>query len=163
MQAKAQLRHIRIAPRKIRLLIDLIRGMRVEDAVVQLELSKKQASRPILKLLNSAVANAVHNFDMLPETLVIKTAFVDGGPILYRWQPRAMGRATPLRKRSSHVTLVLEGEAPEKKEKKKKEKKVEPDVETDVQEVKKKETDKKKKAAAPKKKPAAKKTNVETT
>lgn len=113
-QAKAQLRHVRIAPRKVRLLIDLIRGMRVADAVVQLELSKKRAARPVLKLLNSAVANAAHNFDILPETLIVKTAFVDGGPILYRWQPRAMGRATPLRKRSSHVTIILEGDAPEK-------------------------------------------------
>jgi large subunit ribosomal protein L22 len=142
-QAKAQLRHIRIAPRKIRLLIDLIRGMRVQDAVIQLEHSKKRAARPVLKLLQSATANAVHNFEMLPETLMIKTAFVDGGPILYRWQPRAMGRATPLRKRSSHVTLVLEGDALEKKEKKSIEKEATPATETEPAAEKKKTTKKK--------------------
>ncbi|MBT4120860.1 MAG: 50S ribosomal protein L22 [Candidatus Magasanikbacteria bacterium] len=116
--AVAKLKHLRIAPRKVRLVIGLIRGSKVEDAVVQLENSKKSAARPVLKLLNSAVANSKHNHEMKVETLVIKEAMVDEGATLHRWMPRAMGRATPLRKRSSHITLVLEGEVEEKKTKK---------------------------------------------
>lgn len=117
-RAIAKLKHLRIAPRKVRLVIGLIRGLEVEDAVTQLEISKKSAARPVLKLLNSAVANAKHNHEMKVETLKIKEAMVDEGATLHRWMPRAMGRATPLRKRSSHVTLVLEGEVEEKKTKK---------------------------------------------
>jgi len=117
-RAVAKLKSLRIAPRKVRLVIGLIRGLKVEDAIVQLEVSKKSAARPVLKLLNSAVANSKHNHDMKAETLVIKEAMVDEGATLHRWMPRAMGRATPLRKRSSHITLVLEGEIEEKKAKK---------------------------------------------
>lgn len=115
----ARLRQLRISPRKVRLLIDFIRGMRVEEALAQLQFSKKTAARPVYKLLQSAVANARHNHQMKEDTLVIAQAFVDGGPTLYRWMPKAMGRATPIRKRTSHVTIVLQGEAAPKKEKKK--------------------------------------------
>ena len=118
-QAKAKLSHLRIAPRKVRLLIGLIRGLSVEDAIIQLEQSKKNASRSVLKLLQSAVANAVHNHKIKEDTLRIETAFVDGGPMLKRWKPRAFGRAAPIRKRSSHVTIILEGEASEDKKDKK--------------------------------------------
>jgi large subunit ribosomal protein L22 len=111
---KAKLSQLRISPRKVRLLIDHIRGMKARQAVVQLQFSKKHASRPVLKLLQSAMANARHNHALKEETLVIKQAFVDGGPILYRWMPRAMGRATPIRKRTSHITIVLEGDVDEK-------------------------------------------------
>ncbi len=125
-KATAKLKHLRKAPRKVRLLIDVIRGMEVEKAKIQLDHSTKEAAKPLLKLLNSAVANAKENNKLKEETLVITEAFVDGGPILHRWIPRAMGRATPIRKRSSHITLVLEGEVEEgKKKKKKEEKKVE--------------------------------------
>ncbi len=117
-RAVAKLKHLRIAPRKVRLVIGLIRGLKVEDAVIQLGFSKKSAALPVLKLLNSAVANAIHNHDLKIDTLVIKEAMVDEGATLHRWMPRAMGRATPLRKRSSHITLVLEGEVVEKKNKK---------------------------------------------
>ncbi len=117
-RAVAKLRHLRISPRKVRLMVDLIRGLKVTDAIVQLELSKKSAARPVLKLLNSAVANAKHNYEMIDEKLVIKEAMVDEGATLHRWLPKAMGRATPIRKRSCHVTLVLEGEVSEKKIKK---------------------------------------------
>lgn len=110
VQTKAKLRYLRMSPRKVRLLIDLIRGMKVNAAVTQLEFSKKQAARPVLKLLKSAMANAQHNDQADPQSLVVKTAFVDGGPILYRWMPRAFGRATKIRKRTSHVTIVLEGD-----------------------------------------------------
>ncbi len=120
--AVAKLRHLRIAPRKVRLVVSLIRGLKVADAVTQLELSKKTAGRSVLKLLNSAVANAKHNHSLKEETLIVKTAFVDEGVTLHRWMPRAMGRATPLRKRSSHITLILEGELEEKGRKARKEK-----------------------------------------
>ena len=118
MQTKAVLRSLRVAPRKVRLLIDLIRGMKVDKAINQLQFSKKDAAKSVLKLLNSAIANAQNNHKMKRDTLVIKTAFVDGGPTLHRWIPRAMGRATPIRKRTSHITIVLEGEVDEKEVKK---------------------------------------------
>lgn len=115
--ATAHLRKLRIAPRKVRLLIDLIRGMQVEEARRQLQFSSKAAARPVLKLLESAVANAVNNHKMVKETLVIQKATVDGGPIMYRWMPRAFGRAGKIRKRTSHITLVLSGNAPIEAEK----------------------------------------------
>jgi len=109
-QAIAKLRNLRTSARKARMVVDLIRGKHVDEAVNQLGFSKRHASRPVLKLLESAIANAVHNHNLKKETLVVKTAFVDEGKILYRWMPRAFGRATPLRKRLCHITLVLEGE-----------------------------------------------------
>lgn len=106
--AKAQLKSLRVGPRKVRLLVDLIRGMQVDDALAQLQFSKKSAALPLKKLLDSAIANAqVQNLKR--EGLVVETAFVDEGKTLKRWMPRAMGRATPIRKRSSHITLVLAG------------------------------------------------------
>lgn len=115
--SKAKLRYLRIAPRKVRLLIDLIRGLSVEEAKAQLRYSKKDAAGAVLKLLNSAVANALNNYNAKEETLVVKEAYVDGGPILKRWRPRAFGRASAIKKRTSHVTIVLTGEAPEQKKK----------------------------------------------
>ncbi len=117
VQAKAQLRHLRMSPQKVRLVAGLIRGLSVAEARKQLMFSSKRAARPVLKLLNSAVANATHNHDINEETLKVETIFVNEGATLRRWMPRAMGRATPLRKRSSHITLVLAGEAAEKVEK----------------------------------------------
>ncbi len=121
METKAKLRHLRIAPRKVRLLIGLVRGMKVQEAIAQMQFSQKDAARPVRKLIESAVANAQHNHEMDPESLIIKTAFVDEGKTLKRWTPRAMGRATPIRKRCSHITIVLEGDVIEKKKKVKKE------------------------------------------
>lgn len=116
MQTTAKLRSLRMTPRKVRLLIDLIRGMKTQEAINQLNFSTKQAAKPVLKLLQSAIANAKHNHNMNEETLLIKTAFVDGGRTLHRSMPRAMGRATPIRKRTANITLVLEGEGGGKKE-----------------------------------------------
>lgn len=116
MQTIARLRSLRIAPRKVRLVVDLIRGMKVQDAMNQLYFSKKVSATAVLKLLKSAIANAKHNHGMNEDTLVIKTAFVDGGKTLHRSTPRAMGRATPIRKRTAHITLVLEGEGSSKKD-----------------------------------------------
>ncbi|PIR76091.1 MAG: 50S ribosomal protein L22 [Candidatus Magasanikbacteria bacterium CG10_big_fil_rev_8_21_14_0_10_42_10] len=130
-QATAKLSSLRIAPRKVRLLADLIRGMHVSDALMQLKFSKKQAAVPVIKLLRSAVANAEHNANIDIDTLIIKESYVDGGPISYRWMPRAFGRAGKIRKRTSHVTLVLEGEEKNKKAVTKKVKKTkESDVDT---------------------------------
>lgn len=111
IEAKAQLNSLRMSPQKVRLIADLIRGMHVRDAQVQLQFSRKAAAKPLYTLLNSAIANALHNHNLDVSTLVISTIFVNEGTVLKRWMPRAMGRATPLRKRSSHITLVLSGDA----------------------------------------------------
>ncbi len=114
METKAQLKSLRMSPRKVRLVTDVIRGLQVDEALNQLQFSTKDAALPVKKLLDSAIANAVHNHNMSRESLVVGHTFVNGGAILYRWMPRAMGRATPIRKRTSHITIVLEGEATEK-------------------------------------------------
>lgn len=126
-QSTAKLKHLRMSPRKVRLLVDLIRGKKVEDAIAQLEHNTKHASVPVLKLLISAVANAKENHDIISDTLVVKTAFADESPTLHRWMPRAMGRASGVSKRGSHITIVLEGDVKEsaKKIKKDKEKETE--------------------------------------
>lgn len=108
--AAATLNDLRMSPRKVRLVADFIKGMAVERAEAQLKAMTKDAARPVLKLLQSAVAGAVHNHHLLPESLIVSHTVVNSGSILYRWMPRAMGRATPMRKRSSHLTLVLRGE-----------------------------------------------------
>jgi len=118
MQAIAKLRYLRISPRKVRLVASLIRGLKADEAVVQLENMAKEAKRPVLKLLQSAIANATNNLKINKETLKVETIMVDNGPILYRSMPRAQGRATPIRKRTSHITIILAGEVDSKEEKK---------------------------------------------
>lgn len=145
IQTTARLRSLRMAPRKVRLLVDLIRGKKVQDAINQLSFSTKIAAKDVLKLLKSGIANAKHNHGINEETLVIKTAFVDGGKTLHRSTPRAMGRATPIRKRTSHITLILEGVASgEKKVVKKEETEVKAEEKKEATEVKKAKTTKKK-------------------
>jgi large subunit ribosomal protein L22 len=107
MGPSAQLRWLRISPRKVRLVVDLIRGRPVEEALNILTFSHKAAALPVSKLLRSAVANADDRGGYDLDRLVVKTAFVNEGPTWRRWLPRAMGRATRIRKRTSHVTLVL--------------------------------------------------------
>jgi len=107
-QATAKLRMLRITPRKTRLVADLIRGKAVEEASNILRFTPRGASTPILKLLESAKANAVNNHDMFEDNLVVSRIFVDEGPILKRFLPRARGRADRLLKRTCHVTIVLE-------------------------------------------------------
>jgi large subunit ribosomal protein L22 len=114
----AKLRYLRMSPRKVRLVVDMIRGVRAKDATQQLSFSSKTDARPALKLVKSAIANAEHNHEMKPETLTITEAFVDGGPTLYRSTPRAMGRSAPIRKRTAHITVTLAGDAKEQKIKK---------------------------------------------
>ncbi|OGL67194.1 50S ribosomal protein L22 [Candidatus Uhrbacteria bacterium RIFCSPHIGHO2_01_FULL_63_20] len=107
MEVSAKARYIRVSPRKVRLVIDVVRGMDVSKAVAQLTFMKKGAALPVLKLVNSATANAAHNFGIDPNTLYIKSIAADGGPVLHRWRARAMGRAAPIRKRMSHVSVTL--------------------------------------------------------
>ncbi len=108
-EVRAQLRFLRMSPRKVRLLADLIRGRRVDTAVRTLSVLNKRAAKPVLKLVRSAIANAKHNFSLNENTLKVKSIMVDGGPVLKRWMPRAHGRATPIRERTSHISLVLIG------------------------------------------------------
>lgn len=107
MEAKAVARYIRIAPRKMRLVVDLIRGKQVGEAIAILKHTPKAASPVIEKVLMSAVANAEHNLNLDSNSLVISKVFVDEGPTLKRFRPRAMGRASRINKRTSHVTVVL--------------------------------------------------------
>lgn len=123
METTAKLRGLRMSPRKVRLLTDLVKGKMVQDAILQLDLKSRHASLPVKKLIESAIANAEHNHSLDASTLVIKNAFVDGGPTLKRFTPRAFGRASAIHKRTSHVTIVLEGEVDEKMKAKKTEKK----------------------------------------
>ena len=108
MEAKAHLRTLRITPRKTRLVADLIRGKGVKVAEEILRFTPKGASQPLLKLLQSAKSNAVNNHDMFEDSLYVAKVMVNGGPVLKRYLPRARGRADLLRKRTSHVTIVLE-------------------------------------------------------
>jgi large subunit ribosomal protein L22 len=108
MEAKAVAKNIRISPQKARLVGDLVRGNNVESAINTLRFMPKKAARIIRKLIESAVANANLNEAIDVDTLYIKTVFVDGGPMLKRMRPRAMGRATKILKRSSHITVVLD-------------------------------------------------------
>ncbi len=107
METKAVAKYIRISPRKVRLVVDLIRNMDIESARHQLMFLQKGASKPVLKVLESAIANAKQNQKMDASTLAIKEAFVDEGPTFHRFMPRAQGRATAIRKRMSHITIVL--------------------------------------------------------
>lgn len=107
MEAKAVARTIRIAPRKVRLVIDLIRGKQVGDAFAIIKNTNKAASPVIEKLLKSAIANAEHNYNMDVNKLYIKEAYVNEGPTLKRFRPRAQGRAGLILKRTSHITIVV--------------------------------------------------------
>ena len=106
-EATAYLRYVRISPRKVQILCDLIRGKNVSLAMAILTQTPKAASEPLRKLLKSAVANAENNYGMDPESLVITQVFATPGPILKRIQPRAQGRAFRINKRTSHVTLAV--------------------------------------------------------
>jgi large subunit ribosomal protein L22 len=113
MEARAVARDIRMSARKMRLVIDEIRGKGVNDAYATLQFSKKKAAEPIGKTLRSAVANAVDKADRDGEVLdvdrlYVREAFVDEGPTMKRWRARAFGRATPIQKRTSHVTVVVD-------------------------------------------------------
>ncbi|HRH25495.1 MAG TPA: 50S ribosomal protein L22 [Parcubacteria group bacterium] len=112
-EAKATLKNYRQSPRKVRVVADLVRGKRVEDALVTLMYTTKRATDPLSKLLSSAIANA-KNLSIPTENLVVKEISVDGGAILYRRLPKSRGMATPIRKRTSHVTITLAEGKPKK-------------------------------------------------
>lgn len=107
MEAKAIAKHVRISPRKVRLVVDLIRGKKIEEALAILRFTPKGSTEPVSKVLRSAVANAEHNLEMSSDDLYITKIFVDQGPTMKRIMPRAMGRADRIRKRSSHITVVV--------------------------------------------------------
>lgn len=117
-EIKAKLRFLKMGPRKVRLIADMMRGHKVTILLERLALNSRSAAEPMLKLLKSAVANAKNNFKLDVGTLRVKTITVDGGPVVKRWMPRAHGRATPLRQRTSHINLVLISEQPIVKKKK---------------------------------------------
>ena len=107
MEARAYLKYARISPRKVCIVLDLIRGKNVDEAMGILKNTRKAASEYLIKLLNSAVANAENNFGMDKSKLYVSECFVCPGPTLKRIQPRAQGRAFHIMKRTSHVTLVV--------------------------------------------------------
>ena len=107
MEAKASAKYVRITPRKMRRVVDLIRGQHVEEARRILRFSPLGASKDVAKLLNSAVANAEQTAAVPAQNLVVSKAWVDEGPTLRRYRPRAYGRAARVRKRTAHVTLVV--------------------------------------------------------
>ncbi|MCK5211574.1 50S ribosomal protein L22 [Candidatus Parcubacteria bacterium] len=107
MEIKAKAKYVRMSPRKMRAVADAIRGLSILKAKDQLTFINKLAVRPVSKLIASAIASAEHNFEIEEKNLYIKEIRVNEGPTLKRWKPRARGRATPIRKRTSHVDLIL--------------------------------------------------------
>ena len=105
--AQATAKTVRIAARKVRLVIDLIRGKSVAEALAILQFTPRGASPVVAKVLNSAVANAENNFDLDRQDLVVSEAYVKEGPTLKRFRPRAKGSASPINKRTSHITVVV--------------------------------------------------------
>ncbi len=108
MEAKAVARYVRISPRKVRPVVDLVRGKSVDEALAILKFTPKRASAPVAKVIRSAAANAEHNYDLDRDNLYIAAAYVDQGPTWKRYQPRAYGRANLIRKRTSHITVVVQ-------------------------------------------------------
>lgn len=107
MTARAHARHIRQSPYKVRRVLDLVRGLPVDEARVVLQFTNRKAADTILKVLDSAIANAEHNFALDADELFVSEAYADEGPTLKRWRPRARGRATKIRKRTSHITIIV--------------------------------------------------------
>ncbi|KWX86514.1 50S ribosomal protein L22 [Paenibacillus riograndensis] len=107
MEAKAHARSVRISARKAKLVVDLIRCKKVGEAIAILRHTPKSASPVVEKLLNSAIANAEHNYSMDVNSLFVSEVFVNQGPTMKRFRPRAMGRASRINKRTSHITLVV--------------------------------------------------------
>ncbi|NLW55328.1 MAG: 50S ribosomal protein L22 [Firmicutes bacterium] len=108
MEAKAVARYVRIAPRKVRQVADEIRGKHVDEAINILQFTPRSAASVLLKVLNSAIANAENNHDMNRGNLVVSKAYIDQGPTMKRYRARAQGRAAAIRKRTSHITIIVE-------------------------------------------------------
>jgi large subunit ribosomal protein L22 len=116
--AFAKATYVRVTPMKARRVIELIRNMPAQEALTVLKFAPQAASEPVGKVLASAIANAEHNFSLDPETLIVSRAFVDEGPTLKRFRPRAQGRAYRIRKRTSHITIEVESVETSKSNKK---------------------------------------------
>jgi large subunit ribosomal protein L22 len=108
MEVKAQARFVRVTPFKARRVVDLIRGQHVEEAQRILRFTPRAAALPVRKVLDSAIANAENNYQLPADTLFVSRAFVDEGPTLPRYRPRALGRAYRIRKRTSHITVIVD-------------------------------------------------------
>lgn len=113
MQARAIAKTVGMSPRKVRMVVDLIRGRDVNEAYSILKFSKRSATEPVEKTLRSAVANAQQKADaegnfLDVDDLIVSEAYVNEGPTMKRWSPRAMGRATPIMKRTSHITIIVD-------------------------------------------------------
>jgi large subunit ribosomal protein L22 len=106
-QTKATLRYLRTSAYKVREVLDLIRGLDIDDARHVLQFSERGPAREVLKVLNSAVANADHSLNIPSDELFVSVAFADEGPTIKRWRPRARGRATRIRKRTCHITIMV--------------------------------------------------------
>ena len=122
MEIKAQLNYFRVSPRKVRAIAQIMVGLPVNAAVTQLMFARKRSTPALIKLLKSAIANAKNNFRLDSENLFIKEFRIDEAPPLKRHMPRARGRATPIKKRGSHISLVLDEIKPKSKLKAKKNK-----------------------------------------
>lgn len=107
METQASARYVRMSPRKVRRIMDEVRGKNAAEAATILRFLPHAAAKVVLKVLESAMANASHNHELDPRQMVISRIWADGGPVLKRFQPHAQGRAFPIKKRSSHVTVVL--------------------------------------------------------
>ena len=107
METRAVAKFVRISPRKIRLVMDQVRGKQVGEALNMLSFAPQRGARILRKLVNSAIANAEQNTGVDVDSLYIMRVYADEGPTLKRWRPRAQGRATSIRKRTSHLTVVL--------------------------------------------------------
>lgn len=109
MEARAVVRHVRMSPRKMRIVANLVRGQRVDSAMAMLKHTPKKAAQVIRKVLLSAVANAENNLGAADvDALIVRACTIDGGAILKRWMPRAMGRANRIQRRTSHVTVIVD-------------------------------------------------------
>jgi len=137
MPLTVKAKYIRMAPRKIRLVADMVRGQEVEKAKSLLDFAVKKSSLPVLKLLNSGVANAKSNLDWEESNLYIKKITVDEGPKLKRWRPRSRGMASPIEKKVSHITIVLAQIEERKKGLKKKKSKIQTQKVDSLEEAKK--------------------------
>ena len=126
MEARAIAKYIRISPRKVRQVVDLIRGKKVDEALGILRYTPQRAAEAVTKVVKSALANAENNLQLDRDELIVKACYVDQGPTWKRYQPRAMGRADVMRRRTSHITVIVaekEAEKVEKEAEKKAEKK----------------------------------------
>lgn len=126
MKVTARLNYLRISPRKVRAVVDVVKKMEPREAALQLKFIPNRASQPLIKLIRSALANAENNFSLDTNNIKIAEFKVDGGPAFKRFRPGSRGRVSPLRKRTSHITLVLEGQRTKKVSDKQGKKKIEP-------------------------------------